>query len=160
MSKEETLERLAANRKAFALRMEAVEADLARERERRLAVYVNEIRADVLRAAAEGASIASIQRAYGTRDFRTIKKIIEAGAAEVEAHKARIEEEANPTWFDLDGSIITMDSAAYDVIDLDAGEYMLDLIDGVDTMNLNGAVLSANDTGERKSIYDAIVNQP
>lgn len=164
MSKEETLSNLRENREAYGARVEAVEADLARLRAERLGVYQAQIRTLVLRAYAEGASIAAIQRAYGTRDFRTIKNIIESGEVEVAAHKAKIVEEATPKWFKItrpDTHVyrVDIDGNEFSIVDLEGEEYLIlayNVKDDEAQIQWDGKVLTAESTDMEAQLYEGI----
>jgi hypothetical protein len=130
--KDETLANLRENRLAFKERVAAVDADLAKERERRLGVYVDQIRNLVLRSYAEGANKAQIMRAYGTSDFRTIDNILRSGEAEVESIKEQIVEAEKPSWFRIESNrlyVAALDlgygEAFYYITELQGREFLL-----------------------------------
>ena len=106
MTAEETLAELQRRRADFVPFREAVEADLDRQREERLAAERHAIRSLVLKAFAEGASMGKIKRAYKTTDHRTISDMIKSGAAEVAAiQQAEVATvTTQPEWFEIDPS--------------------------------------------------------
>lgn len=158
----ETLALLAEERDAYAIRLEAVEADLAKERDRRLGIYREQIRALVLKAYAQGASIAAIGRAYRSSDYKTIKAILDSGSVEIAALAGELAEAPLPSWFTIfeneDGwnARIEVDGAHqnYLIITLDDGGYMLD----ADEVGgpYDGDILASSATGPELQLYNAI----
>lgn len=163
--KEVTLANLKENREAYAAHVEAIEADLALERQKRLGVWQAQIRNLVLRAYAEGASIAAIQRAYGTRDFNTIKRIIESGTAEVEQYKVEAVTAQTPTWFTVDAVDMTVEIGGcdFEIIEMDGAEFMLSCTfnddDDANWRLWDGKTLLPESTGLDGELYAAILRE-
>lgn len=82
-SKMEALSALAEARADYRTFVQAVEDDLARERAERLSKRRNEVRDLVIDAASKGANVAELKRAYGTKDYRTIKSILDNAGDEL-----------------------------------------------------------------------------
>jgi hypothetical protein len=130
MTDDKTLEELARRRAAFKTFQDAVDADLARQREERLAAEKGAIRTLILTAAAEGKSMGQIKRAYGTTDHRTIADVVHNGAAEILAIQkgAVAEVDEKPDWFVIHDDEVTVtwqgDLAVYTWTAMESGEFM------------------------------------
>jgi hypothetical protein len=130
----------------------AVDEDLARERQKRIASRQGDIINAVIQAYTLGASLAEIKRAYGTKDHNTIKKIV--GGAQSQADFMKKESpktKPDAPWFEIkraaaeaqaDYSLYTGD-AQYAVYTLEGGEFLLDFLDGEEHAFLpDGTVLA------------------
>lgn len=105
MTKNTTLSELTERRARFRVFADLVDAELRAERERRLATEKNAILTLMHEAWAKGATYGELKRAYGTKDHRTVRDIIESGTSEINAIKARIEQQASESqshWFTID----------------------------------------------------------
>ena len=113
MALEATLAELEERRSAFRHFRSQVDEDLRRLRIERLAAEQQAIDHLVFKAAAEGASLGAIKRAYGTKDHRTISDLVRDHSAEIEAlKKAAVDAVSNPPeWlsvFDPTGFNVTL----------------------------------------------------
>ncbi len=151
------LERLVEDRASYPAFAEAVDRDLAIERERRLAERRADIESSVVRAYIEGASLADIKRAYGTKDHQTVRSIIDAHAAFIALARQGEDVEAIPEkWMGYDAEQGTLsilldgDEAVFTVITLEGDEYLLDFLTGTDALKsrYDGTVLTATDSDE------------
>ena len=166
---QEILDDLADERQAFKPAIAAIDADLAEERKRRIAVREGRIRDLVADAVVEGGSINKIMKAYGTKDFRTIKNLVASMENEI---AMRIDARENPTsvqsdFFQLvptdDGLHVNImvddDYEGFEIIGLDAGEYMLvslgeEMDDSI--ARIDGVVLDSSSVGEWGNVWLAI----
>jgi hypothetical protein len=105
MTKDEKLAELHERRERFTVFRDLVDEELRQERIQRLAHETASIRTLVLEAAAQGATLGELKRAYNTKDHRTIKDIVTGGALEIEAiRQAASAVQVEPErWFWLDG---------------------------------------------------------
>lgn len=111
MTLEKTLRELEERRTGFVEYRAEVEADLRRERERRLAAETQGILQLVLTAAAEGATLGQIKRAYGTKDHRTIADMVRDHRAEIDVIRKRLDEQVKgqPDWINFEDDTFTVD---------------------------------------------------
>lgn len=108
MSLENTLEELAERRLAFKAYRTTVEEDLRKLRAEKLAAEQASIEYIIVKAMAEGATLGQVKRHYGTKDHRTISRIVEVRAAEIEAvrNAAQAEKAKKKDWFTFDGDTV------------------------------------------------------
>jgi len=162
--KYESLDRLRALRESYRAYVEAVDADLAREKAKRLAARQGEILEAVAESAARGASLADIKRAYGTKDHRTIKKMVDSMSNQIEAIAEEIAAPVATERFTIDvGALgipyLTVDGITFMVVLMDEDGYMLDAADGwTSTVGglYDGMILDAQSTGLAGEIYRAL----
>lgn len=153
--KNDFLNELAEARRNYPTFLAAVEEDLAREKERRLAGELGNIRHLIAQAYIAGASISAIMRAYNTTDFRTIKNIITSMESQI-AEMRRKNDEPESDWFHVinDHNVI-VEGDYYFVIHLEDEEFMLDSNGG--PWAWDGRVLEPQSTtNEEKELYWAI----
>lgn len=156
------LDALTEERERFKALQASIDEDLARQRFERLAEGRGKVNRKVLEAAAAGNSIAKIKRAYGTKDYKTIKTILDNGQAELDAILAgRADKTGSSDSNDrivVEGAIVYVDGVAYDIIELDEDEYMLDVIDADASFDpsLDGEIVSEYSKGLEGDIYFAI----
>jgi len=142
----------------------AVDEDLARERQKRIASRQGDIMNAVVQAYTLGASLAEIKRAYGTKDHNTIKKIVEGTQSQAdfmkkESPKAR----PDKPWFEIVGTfeaqnvVLYAEDSRYDVIYLEGGEFLLDRIEGEDGTLYDGQILDATHSGPHAQLYTALL---
>lgn len=159
-SREEALAELAEARASYRGFIESVDEDLRAERERRIAQRRAEIEGMVLRAYALESSIADIKRAWGTKDYRTIRNIIDSRSSELDALREELAQAAEPDssvtpWLTFpwkDGLIVH--GEFYRIIELQDDEGFL--LVGDNDEPLDGAILDGDSTGENKIIYETI----
>lgn len=109
MTLEATLQDLAERRLAFKAYREQVEEEARKFRADRLATEQSSIDHLVARAAAEGATLGQIKRAYGTKDHRTVANIVQAKRAEIEAlREAKADEQLRSDWFAIEDNGVTV----------------------------------------------------
>ena len=128
MALEATLAELEERRSAFRHFRSQVDEDLRRLRIERLAAEQQAIDHLVFKAAAEGASLGAIKRAYGTKDHRTISDLVRDHSAEIEAiKKAAVDAVSNlPGWLnilDATNFVVNLDtnSADYQAVEIEGG---------------------------------------
>lgn len=128
----EVLASLREEREGYKAFVEAVDADLAAQRQARLAERQNSIGSKVAEAFAKGASIADLKRAYGTRDYRTIRVLLDSRQSEVQMwqEKQRIVIPEGTTRYDKETNILYVraedgGTVSFDVIPLDDEGYLL-----------------------------------
>ena len=145
-----------------------VDDDLRRERDARLAAERGRIRDIIIRAFVAGASIAELKRAYGTKDYSTIRLILDSAEAEIAA--LRQAEETGPTdWFEFNegGDAVTIldGEGAYGfsiVYFPEDNDYMLNYIGDLDpnipqiVSNLDGKFESEKISPEANTLFRAI----
>jgi hypothetical protein len=157
--KNEVLAELQHARTTYKDFLAAVDADLAAEKQKRLATRQGEILHLVAEAFANGANINQIKRAYGTKDYKTIRSIIDSMGAEVKALEAEVKYETKPTWtLQQRGDTLFVDAgtSTYQVVDLEGHEYLLDLDSGDNELYADGEILNAGSTGILGQIYKAL----
>jgi hypothetical protein len=160
----ETLNELAQARESYKDFVAAVDADLARERQRRLAVRQGEILHLVAKAYAEGGSKRAIMGAYRTKDFRTIQRMLDSMEEQIALIQAEIAASDAPEthdWFELvrkDYAYIS--GLGFDIFELEGEEYMLSQVaDEGDTSGWDGRILTPADSGNEDDagiLYRAI----
>lgn len=154
------LDELAEARATYRDFVEAVDADLRAERDSRLAARKREIEGKVLRAFALGATIAALKRAWGTKDYRTIKNIIDTRQTELDAIREELakipEDPATKTrydWIAIDGDRIVIEGTDYEVVKFeDDGGYML----AAPGAPFDGELFDAASTGHSAAIYETL----
>jgi hypothetical protein len=130
MSLESTLAELAERRERFKEFRDEVDADLARQREERLAAELAAIDNLIFQSAAEGATLGQIKRAYGTKDHRTIADKVRDHKPEIAAIQKTITQQlkGQPDWLIYNGnSIRVVDgewTADFTWVIVDEGEFM------------------------------------
>lgn len=150
------LARLREDRANFKPFVEAVDRDLQQERANRIAMERAKIENDVVQAYVAGAKIADIKRAYDTKDYGTIRRIIDAHAAQVALmlNGTATSEDVPDEWFSYEKSSMVLsilldgEDATFGVIAMEDDEYMLDHLTGSETLKrkYDGAILTENDT--------------
>lgn len=153
----ETLNELAQLRASFQEFRDAVDADLAAERQRRLAVRQGEIVDAIARAYVGGASINAIKRAYGTKDYRTIKNIIDSMEEQIAFMRQQQEQEEETVrtdWFSITNGYVSTGDSSYEIFELEDGEYLL-TGDG----EMDGWILTENDEDERNRVLFKAVSE-
>lgn len=155
----EVLNKLTEERQTYPDFVAAVDADLKIERLRRLAVRQGTIMHLVAEARALGASKRAIMRAYGTKDFNTIAKILAAMEEQVAQMQAESQEavERDTDWFDLASrDVVFIGEFGYEITELELDEYMLIQMEGQPT-EWDGYILTAGDSTKRGSaLYEAV----
>lgn len=123
----EVLNRLAEARGGYKDFVDAVDADLRRERQKRLAVRTGEIMSLVAEAYVAGASKRAIMRAYDTKDFRTIDSMLSTMQEQIELMRAEIAAQAEtPDWLEyLGNERVGIHGAGYEIVALEDDEYLL-----------------------------------
>jgi hypothetical protein len=111
------LEALSEARAQYAQFRKAVELDLARERERRLATENLRIRDLIVHAYAADETIAAIKRAYGTSDHRTIKSVIDSAALEIAAIREAKARSITADGTNVEGYVVSLDDFVIDTPD-------------------------------------------
>lgn len=140
-----------------------VEEDLKRERQVRLAKAQGTIIHRVAEAYALGANIADLKRAYGTKDYRTIRDILDAYHADLEDATVR-EQVAHEVfdWFTIetlptlttDGFVRAEDSTEYNVFYLDDGKDLMAVsVTGIDTKAIDGEVESSTENPDATQLF-------
>jgi len=153
------LARLREERENYKPFVEAVERDLQVERAARLSAKRLDIENSVVMAYIAGASIADLKRAYDTKDYRTIRTILDKHAAQIALAKANgvTDDGTLPeSWAEYDAEtevlsiLVDGKDATFKVIDLEDAEYLLDYVTGDDDLKrkLDGNVLSESDSVE------------
>lgn len=159
--KDEILAQLSEERRTYPEFVEAVDADLKIERLRRLATRQGVILNLVAEAFARGASKRAIMRAYGTKDFGTIQRILDSMAGQITQIKDGIEEQAvvaKGDWFEVvTADHVYIGEAGFDVIWLDGDEPLLNQIEGETVPEWDGRVLTSADTGDFGVLYLALM---
>ena len=151
-TKNEALAAIAKSRAGYKDFVKQVDADLRVEKAKRLAAQQGTIYHQVAEAWGTGASIEEIKRAYGTKDYRTIKNIIEAFAVEpVNGPETEVFIDTTPTsWYEIasfpspdrDGFMYAGENG-YDIVLLDDGaDIMLVLTGDDDLAGLDGILES------------------
>jgi hypothetical protein len=160
MTVEDALNQLREKREGWKEFTAAVEEDLARERIKRLASRRGEIELLVLTAYSEGASIADIKRSYNTKDYGTIRRILDANEALLEQiitereQKTEAELQGEFEYDHLNNTVYLMEDGTtlgYHAIELDDGEWLLD-----GPGEWDGVVLNDDERPLAKAILDAI----
>lgn len=151
-TKNEALAAIAKSRAGYKDFVKQVDADLRVEKAKRLAAQQGTIYHQVAEAWGTGASIEEIKRAYGTKDYRTIKNIIEAFAVEpVNGPETEVFIDTTPTsWYEIakaptrtDEGMLYVGSNGYDIVPLDeGGDLMLVLTGDDDPAGLDGILES------------------
>lgn len=158
-SLESALDQLAEARATYKAFIEAVDEDLRAERARRIETRRAEIESKVLWAYALGANIASLKRAWGTKDYRTIKNIIDSRESELDVIREEIDRipvdpktQTRYDWIEIAGDKIVVADFEYEVIkfDDDSG-YMLSG-DGPE----DGKLYDPLSTGDDAAIYETL----
>lgn len=108
-NRETLLLELAKARAEYAQFVEAVDADLKAERERRLSKYQEEIRGLVVRSFVAGARKSHIMQAYSTKDYNTINNILVAANAEAKVIE-KIEYVEPAPWFKVYDGYVTINN--------------------------------------------------
>ena len=164
---ERSLRALTEARQQFKSFAAAVDADLALERTKRLAAEHGRIRSFIIDAHLGGASIADLKRAYGTKDYRTIRAVLDSAVAEIAERERIATEKKSDKFFWIEGKITIVESndMVFDVIELEDGEYMLDgfhlpSYPDDEFYRWDGAVVDESSTGEHADLYQAILNRP
>lgn len=163
------LAQLAAARREYKTFVAAVDADLAKERARRLFNESSRIHDLVVAAFANGASLADIKRAYGTKDHNTIKSIIDSSQAEIEERKRR-DAERQSGKFHVENDTVTIFhddgvSSIYNIIELEDEAFMLDggreeNLATEDFYRWDGLVVDELTRNEdEEALYEAILNR-
>lgn len=151
------LDKLQEDRESYPAFAEAVDRDLSIERERRLSERRNDIETAAVRAYIEGARIADIKRAYGTKDHLTVRNILNRHAATIALARAGEDVDTIPEeWMKYDAEAETLTlildegEAVFKVLALEDDEYMLDYLTGTDHLKsrYDGTVLAASDSDE------------
>lgn len=151
------LDKLQEERETYPAFAEAVDRDLSIERERRLSERRADIETSAVRAFIEGASIADIKRAYGTKDHRTVRGILDRHAATIAlAHAGENVDTIPEEWMKYDAEAETLTlildegEAVFKVLALEDDEYMLDYLTGTEHLKsrYDGTVLTASDSDE------------
>lgn len=152
------LARLREERESYKPFVEAVERDLQVERAARLATKRLDIENSVVMAFISGASIADLKRAYDTKDYKTIRTILDRHAAQIALAKSNggvADDGTLPeSWSEYDPEttdlhmLIDGEDVTFTVIVLEDDEYMLDYISGSEQLKrkYDGVVLSEGDT--------------
>lgn len=168
MSKlDDALSALTESRKSWHPYVEKVDAALAEERHRQLEGKREEITTAVLFAAANGASIADIKRAYGTKDYRTIKSILEAHPERLAAMRAAVTAYVDlpEIEFNVETDTVAIRDAetgevqsVLEILALEDGGYLLSVgAEGTfDNLDLDGEVAEANGVGRLPAIFMTI----
>lgn len=155
----EVLEKLAQERAEYPAFLEAVDADLKLERQKRLAVRQGSIMNLVAEARVLGASKRAIMRAYGTKDFATIARILNSMEEQVklmQAEQVASTVEAKTDWFEIiSEDLLYIGDFAYEVTELEGEEYLLIQTEGGST-EFDGLVLSAASEAAHGVLYSAI----
>jgi hypothetical protein len=158
-TKDEALVALTKSRAGYKDFVKQVDADLRVEKAKRLAAHQGTIYHQVAEAWVLGATIEDLKRAYGTKDYKTIKNIIDNCAelpVQVDAPEQgdMIETNAKPNWYEIvkpptkvDEGMLYVGELGYDIVPLDDGDdIMLVLSEGDDDLaDLDGILES--DTG-------------
>lgn len=153
------LARLREERENYKPFVEAVERDLQVERASRLAAKRLDIENSVVMAYINGASIADLKRAYDTKDYRTIKTILDKHAAQIALAKSSgtTDDGTLPeTWaeYNADEGVLSLlidgKDATFTVIVMEDDEYLLDYLTGDEELKrkYDGAILSQSDSVE------------
>lgn len=101
---EKALQELAERRLAYQEYRKRIDEEARAWRADRLAVEQSSVEHLVLQAAAAGATVGQIKKAYGTKDHRTIAGLLEERAAEITALREALAARAEPEeWFWIDG---------------------------------------------------------
>lgn len=154
----EVLAQLAQEREEYPAFVAAVDADLKIERQKRLAVRQGSIMHLVAEARVLGASKRAIMRAYNTKDFATIARILDSMAEQVKLMEEAKFAAAQPKtdWFEIQAAdMLTIDELVYDVTELEGEEYML-IHMGEEATEWDGVILTDTDTGDKGVLYSAI----
>lgn len=149
-TKDEALAAIAKSRAGYKDFVKQVDADLRVEKAKRLSAHQGTIYHQVAEAWALGASIEDLKRAYGTKDYKTIKNIIDS-FSELPSQPDVPTPTAEPqAWFKieraplgLEDGLIHVGDASYEVIVLDDGDdIMLLNLGGGDLAELDGQLES------------------
>lgn len=148
------LNHLADMRESYKDYVEAVDADLAVERQKRLAQRQGEIVDAVVNAYAHGATKAELKRAYGTKDHKTITNIIESSSNQIEVIQTKVKPVAPiKDWFTIHDDLVDIEGDTYNVITLEDDEFMLD---GTG-LPRDGDVLDYTATGGMAELFKALL---
>lgn len=153
------LNRLTAEREEYPAFVEQVDTDLKLERLKRLAARQGRIMELVAEAFAAGASKRAIMRAYGTKDFNTIAKIIDAMQAHIAAVQARTVAATTPTWFEaVSRDYMYIEGIGYDVVELEDEEFLLSQVPGEGSpTEWDGLVLTPSCENDELALYNALL---
>lgn len=157
---DDVLNQLAAERETYPEFVAAVDADLKVERQRRLAVRQGSILELIAKAFAMGASKRSIMRAYKTKDFATIDRILASMDEQIALIKGQIEEANAPAtradWLEvMSPKFVYIDGHGYDVEVLEDDGLLLIQVEGDSTI-WDGIVLDDNSSDDEAIVYNAI----
>ena len=138
--------------------VEAVDADLKREKERRLAARQSTILELIARAWVEGASKRAIMQAYDTKDFRTIQKVLDSMEEQIEMFRAERDGlVTNGTWFEVASpELVYINGIGFDIIELEDHEYLLDQVEGEPSPWDGSIVRDTGDTDDAAILGAAI----
>ena len=135
--KNEVLGRLAEARASYKDFLEAVESDLERERQKRIATRQGEILSLIAEAWVLGATKADLKRAYGTKDHATITGILESLESQIAVLREQSGEEGEPVnadWFSIingSGNVtVRIEGNEFEIVELDDTSIMLDQVGG------------------------------
>lgn len=158
----EQLRRLSELRENYKAEVKAIDEDLANERRKRIAVAQGTIVHLIIEAYVAGASINAIKRAYNTKDFNTIKNIINSNEALIEQLRTQkvVEEKRESEWFEVEATgekvliLGERGSTGFIVVPL-GDEFMLDAINTPepDLTYFDGAVVNEDHYGD---LFEAI----
>lgn len=148
------LEAVASARKRQTELRQRIDAELRQQRTNRLMASDLEVQNAVINAYANGETIAAIQRAYGTKDYNTVRRLLDGREAEIEiiraaAEEAAVEESKYPWKFTEDGQVIVKGAVLLDIIELDDGEDLL-----ISVENSTDAELSTDEVEAIVELYD------
>lgn len=155
----EVLDQLAKERAEYPEFLAAVDADLKLERQKRVAVRQGSIMNLVAQARALGGSKRAIMRAYNTKDFGTIARILDSMAEQVklmQAQEVAAQVETKTDWFSVEtANLVYIEGIPYEVTELEGEEYLLVQTEGTPT-EWDGDVLYPEDGGDADTLYYAI----